>query len=72
MLFHHGEQLRLERLPAERSRIIYPPEPLAGLDDPDQAIRDALENPIDSEPLSALLFADMRLTIAFDDISLPL
>ena len=72
VLFHHGEQLRLEKLPAERSRIIYPPEPLAGLDDPDQAIRDALENPIDSEPLSALLFADMRLTIAFDDISLPL
>src|SRR5690606_15974967 len=72
VLFHHGEQLRLEKLPAERSRIIYPPEPLPGLDDPDQAIRDALENPIDSEPLSALLFADMRLTIAFDDISLPL
>ncbi len=72
VLFHHGEQLRLEKLPAERSRIIYPPEPLPGLAHPDEAIRHALEHPIDSEPLSALLFPDMKLTIAFDDISLPL
>src|SRR5690606_11386946 len=40
---------------------------------PDQAIRDALVNPIgDSEPLDALLRPGMKLTIAFDDISLPL
>jgi hypothetical protein len=73
ILFHHGEGFRLEKLPADRSRVIYPAEPLAPLDDIDGAIRHALLNPIgDSEPLPALLFAGMRLTIAFDDISLPL
>jgi hypothetical protein len=72
VLTHHGEQFRLEKLPADRSRIIYPPEPLEPIEDPDRAIRDALESPIDSEPLRTLLFADMKLTIAFDDISLPL
>ncbi len=73
VLFHHGEGFRLEKLPPERSRIIYPAEPLPGLADPDGAIRDALANPTgDSEPLHALLFAGMKLTIAFDDISLPL
>jgi len=73
ILFHHGEGFRLEKLPADRSRVIYPAEPLEPLDDIDGAIRNALLNPIgDSDPLPALLFAGMRLTIAFDDISLPL
>ena len=72
ILFSHGERFRLERLPAERSRVIYPPEPIAPLRDPDAAIRDALLNPLDSEPLPELLHAGMKLTIAFDDVSLPL
>jgi lactate racemase len=71
-LFWHGEGYRLERLPAG-SRVVYPPEALPALDDPIGAIQDALERPLgDSEPLSALLRPGMRLTIAFDDISLPL
>ena len=71
-LFWHGEGFRLERLP-EGSRVIYPPEPLPALDDPDAAIAHALEHPFgDSAPLSGLLFPGMRLTIAFDDVSLPL
>src|SRR5687768_15613214 len=72
ILFHHGEGFRLEKLPAGRTRVIYPPEPLEPLADPDAAIRHALLNPVDSEPLPALLHAGMKLTIAFDDISLPL
>ena len=73
VLFHHGEQFKLERLPAGRSRIIYPGEPIEPLDDIEGAIHDALLNPKgDSEPLPALLFPGMKLTIAFDDISLPL
>jgi hypothetical protein len=44
----------------------------APLDDPETAIRDALLNPIDADPLPAQLFPGMKLTIAFDDISLPL
>jgi hypothetical protein len=70
-LFMHGEGFRLERLPTG-SRIVYPAEALPTLPDPDAAIRHALDNPIDSEPLRALLFPGMKLTIAFDDISLPL
>ena len=43
------------------------------LEDPDAAIRHALDNPLgDSPPLRALLKPGMKLTIAFDDISLPL
>ncbi|HET9690606.1 MAG TPA: lactate racemase domain-containing protein [Acidimicrobiales bacterium] len=73
ILTWHGEGFRLERLPADRSRVIYAPEPLAGLDDPDAAIWEALHQPRgDSPPLPDLLRAGMRLTIAFDDVSLPL
>ena len=73
ILFHHGEGFRLERLPAGRSRVLYPGEPLEALDNPDAEIRRALEEPLgDSAPLSALLHAGMKLTICFDDISLPL
>jgi hypothetical protein len=71
LLFHHGEGFRLERLPTG-SRVVYPPEPLPALADIDGAIRHALEHPVDAEPLSAQLFAGMKLTIAFDDVSLPL
>ena len=46
ILFHHGESLRLEKLPAGRSRVLYPAEPLEPLDDPDAAIRHALDNPL--------------------------
>jgi len=73
ILTWHGEGFRLERLPADRSRVIYAPEAVEALDDPDQAITEALLNPAgDSAPLPSLLFAGMRLTIAFDDVSLPL
>jgi hypothetical protein len=72
ILFHHGEGFRLEKLPPGRTRVIYPAEPIAPLRDPDAAIVDALLHPIDSEPLPALLRPGMKLTIAFDDISLPL
>ena len=73
ILFHHGESLRLEKLPAGRSRVLYPGEPLEPLDDPEGAIREALESPLGGgPPLRALLHAGMKLTICFDDISLPL
>jgi hypothetical protein len=71
-LFWRGEGFSLEHLPPDRSRVIYAPEPHAPLDDVDGAIRHALEHPIDKEPLRALLFPGMKLTIAFDDVSLPL
>ena len=73
IVFHHGENFRLEKLPPGRSRVVYPSEPLEGLPDPEGAIKEALLNPLgDSDPLPALLKPGMKLTIAFDDISLPL
>ncbi|HWG74557.1 MAG TPA: lactate racemase domain-containing protein [Acidimicrobiales bacterium] len=73
ILTWHGEGFRLERLPADRSRVIYAPEPIEALADPDDAIRHALAHPEgDSAPLAELLAPGMRLTIAFDDVSLPL
>jgi hypothetical protein len=73
ILTWHGDGFRLERLPAGRSRVIYAPEPVDGVEDPDGAIVDALEHPLgDADPLPAQLHAGMRLTIAFDDVSLPL
>ena len=71
LLFHQGEGFRLERLPLG-SRVVYPPESLPGIKDVDAAIDRALDHPHGSEPLTALLHGGMRLTIAFDDISLPL
>jgi hypothetical protein len=71
-LFWHGERFTLERLP-EGSRVIYAPEPLAPLEDPVAAIRHALTHPLgDSSPLPDLLRPGMKLTICFDDVSLPL
>ncbi|MBP7631977.1 MAG: DUF2088 domain-containing protein, partial [Acidimicrobiales bacterium] len=72
ILFHHGEGFRLEKLPAGRSRVIYPGEPLEPLDDVEAEISHALHHPLDMDPLPALLQPGMKLTIAFDDISLPL
>ncbi|MCW2665505.1 MAG: hypothetical protein JWN57_467 [Frankiales bacterium] len=71
LLVHRGEGMSLERFPLG-TRVVYPPEPLPGLPDVRAAIAQALEEPLDSEPLRVLLRPGMRLTIAFDDISLPL
>jgi hypothetical protein len=71
-LFWHGDGFRLERLPVG-TRVIYPPEPVDALTDPVGAIRRALADPLgDVAPLGALMRPGMRLTIAFDDVSLPL
>jgi lactate racemase len=71
-MFMNGEGFRLEKLPAGRSRIVYPGEALPTLDDPEGAIRHALLHPHGQDPLPAQLFPGMKLTIAFDDVSLPL
>jgi lactate racemase-like protein len=71
LLVHEGEGFRLERFPLG-TRVVYPPESLPGIRDVDAAINTALLQPENSEPLPALLKPGMRLTIAFDDLSLPL
>jgi hypothetical protein len=70
-LFHFGEGVRLERLPLG-SRIVYPPDPVEPIAHPERAIRRALSRPLEDDPLKALLRRGMKLTIAFDDLSLPL
>ena len=67
----HGEDLRVEDLPVG-TRVIYPKRPLAGVDNRKAAIRYALNHPEQMEPLHALLEPGMKVTIAVDDISLPL
>lgn len=66
-----GDRLVEVDLPAG-TRVIYPKPPLEGLRDPDAAIRYAINHPYNSEPLYALLRPGMKVTIAIDDISLPL
>jgi hypothetical protein len=66
-----GEDLLLEDLPIG-TRVIYPKPPLEGLVNPGAAIRYALNHPLEAEPLYAQLMPGMRVTIAVDDISLPL
>jgi len=65
---HYGEGFRYEALPVG-TRVIYPPPALPSLPDVDGAIEEALENPMGCPPLSAQLKPDMKVTIAFDDIS---
>jgi len=66
-----GEDLKEYKLPIG-TRVIYAKPPIPGLLDRQAAIRRAIENPENMEPLSALLRSGMKLTIAIDDISLPL
>ncbi len=70
-LFHYGEAFRYERLPVG-TRVVYPPPPMAPIADVDGAIEDALDHPVGCDPLSAIVSPGMKVTIAFDDISLPL
>lgn len=66
-----GDQLIDIDLP-EGTRVIYPKATLAPLKDVDAAIRYALNHPEGSVPLFAKLRPGMKVTIAIDDISLPL
>ncbi len=70
-LFHYGEGFLWESLPVG-TRVIYPPPPLEPFADLDAAIERALENPVNADPLSAQLRRGMKVTIAFDDLSLTL
>ena len=72
LLVHEGERFHMQKFPLG-TRVVYPPDPLPGVPDVNAAIRHALLHPIgDSKPLPELLFSGMKLTIAIDDISLPL
>ena len=71
LLVHEGERFRMQRFPVG-TRVVYPPDSLPGIRDVPVAVRHALLHPVDMEPLTELLTPGMRLTIAVDDISIPL
>ncbi len=70
-LLFSGEDLLLEDLPVG-TRVVYPRAPVQGLPNVKAAVRWALNHPEGCEPLHAKLRPGMKVTIAVDDISLPL
>ena len=66
-----GEDFLLEDLPLD-TRVVFPRPPLQGVPNVKAAIRWALNHPEGMDPLHALLRPGMKVTIAIDDISLPL
>jgi hypothetical protein len=61
-----------ELLLPKGTRVIHPNPPMEALANPRAAIRYALQHPEEMDPLFAQLRPGMKLTIAMDDISLPL
>lgn len=70
-LMWYGEDLLRVKMPAG-TRVVYPKPTIPGLRDRNAAIRYALAHPEGAEPLDAILTPGMKVTIAIDDISLPL
>lgn len=70
-VLHFGEDFLEEHLPVG-SRVIFPNPPMQGLSNPAAAIRYAINHPEGCDPLFSMLSPGMKVTIAVDDISLPL
>ena len=66
-----GDQLIEVDLPIG-TRVIYPRPPMEPLSDVKAAIRYAINHPENAEPLYAKLRPGMKVTIAIDDLSMPL
>lgn len=65
-----GEDYILEKLP-EGTRVIYPNRTIKGLPNREAAVRYAINRPLESKPLYALLEPGMRVTVALDSINSP-
>jgi hypothetical protein len=70
-MVHYGTRFKEVVLP-RGSRVIYPNQAMEPLGNPKAAIKYALNHPHEADPLYAQLRPGMKLTIAIDDISLPL
>lgn len=66
-----GDRLVEVDLPAG-TRCIYPKPPVQPLRDVDAAIRYAINHPLGTDPLYSKLRPGMKVTIAIDDLSMPL
>jgi nickel-dependent lactate racemase len=53
----------------ERTRTVTAKGPMSPLPDVEEAVREALNNPVAHEPLSSLVGPKAKVTIAFDDAS---
>lgn len=69
-LFHRGESFERHRLPVGTT-VVYPNDPLPAIADRRAAINHALDHPEGTDPLNAQLSPGMKVTVAFDDVSLP-
>ena len=70
LLVHNGPGLRLEPFPLG-TEVLYPADPVSTVDDLIEAVDQACAQPIDSDPLADRLRPGMKLTIVFDDLSVP-
>lgn len=66
-----GTRVKEYNLPVG-SRVMYPKAPMTPLNDVKAAVRYAINHPLGSEPLYAMLRPGMKVTIAVDDLSMPL
>ncbi|MCH8207150.1 MAG: DUF2088 domain-containing protein [Chloroflexi bacterium] len=64
----YGDEVITAQVP-ERTRTITAKRPLPPIADIEQAVRDAIDNPIAHEPLAKLIGPKAKVTIAFDDAS---
>lgn len=67
----NGESFAIENVPVG-TRMLYARPPLPSVGDLRTAVRKALDHPIGMDPLRAYLKPGMKVTIAFDDLSLAL
>jgi hypothetical protein len=70
-LMWFGEDLLSVKMPAG-TRVLYPNPTIEALADFNAGVRYAIQHPEQMDPLAALLRPGMKVTIAIDDISLPL
>lgn len=65
-----GDETVLARL-SEDTRVLGAPAPLPAIADPAAAVREAIANPVAHEPLERLVGPASKVTIAFDDLTIP-
>lgn len=70
-LIFYGDDIKIARFP-EKTRFFYAPHPLPAAGDPIKEISRALDHPLGAKPLEEQLNSKSRVTIAFDDLCLPI
>ncbi len=66
-----GDELSIYDFP-EKTRIVYPPDTIPSITDEKAAIVESLDRPLGTKPLISQVDPTSRVTIAFDDPSVPI